>query len=353
MKARAALMKTYNAPLEIGEIEIPEPTGEAVVVKIAGAGMCHSDLHLLRGELTGFPSPLPMVLGHENSGYVYAIGDKVPQALLGKPVLVFGAWYDEEDEYTIMGEQQFAYKAAWSGILKYYGGYAEYMYVPSYKFLVPAHGLDDLESAAILTDAGLTPYRAVKKLLGLVKPDDYVVVVGLGGLGLFGLQYVKLLLNAKTIAIDILDEKLSFAEKLVKLENTDVLLNASRVDVIGEINKITNGRGVRAVVDFVASRKSIETYMKVLSKMSYYVLVGLHSPLGPEMPIHPMVINEITFLGSLWGNISELYEVAEFARRKKIKYSELVEKVKLKEINRAFEKLEKGEALGRQVIVPK
>lgn len=353
IKTRVALMKAYNTPLEIGEIEVPDPVGEAVVVKIAGAGLCHTDLHLLKGEVPGLPFPLPIVMGHENSGYVYSIGDKVPPDLLGKPVLVFGAWYEGEDEYTIKGEQQFAYGATWPGILKYHGGYAEYMYIPSYKFLVPAHGLDDLESAAILTDAGLTPYRAVRKLIGLVKPSDYVVVVGLGGLGLFGLQYVKLLLNARVVAIDILDEKLKLAEKLVKLEDTDVLLNATSVDVVNEINRLTNGRGVRVVLDFVASRKTIETYMKTLGKRSYYVLIGLHSLLGPEIPVYQMIINEISISGSLWGNLSELHEVVELAKRKRIKYREIVEKVRLEDINRAFEKLEKGEVLGRQVIIPR
>ncbi|MEM2234734.1 MAG: alcohol dehydrogenase catalytic domain-containing protein, partial [Desulfurococcaceae archaeon] len=115
-------MKSYNK-LEIGEIEVPEPAGEAVVVKVAGAGICHSDLHLLKGELPGFPTPLPIVLGHENSGYVHAIGEKVSSTWLNKPVLVFGGWYEEEDEFTLVGDQQLADKATWPGILKYHGGY--------------------------------------------------------------------------------------------------------------------------------------------------------------------------------------------------------------------------------------
>jgi len=350
MRAKAALMKTYNAPLEIGEIEITEPSGEAVIVKIAGAGVCHSDLHLLKGELQGFPQPLPIVLGHENSGYVYAIGDKVPKHILNKPVLVFGGWYEEEDEYTLIGEQQLSDKGVWPGVVKYHGGYAEYMYVPSYKFLIPADGIEDVEAASVLTDAGLTPYRAIKKLVGRINPDDYVIVVGLGGLGMFGLQYAKLLLNARIIAIDVIDEKLNIANKITKFENTDVLLNASKVDVVEEIKKITKGKGVRAVVDFVGSRRTFETYLKTLGKRSYYVIVGLHSVIGPEIPILSMVISEISLLGSFWGNIRELYEVTELARRNLIKYRELVEKIKLSDINRAFERLEKGEVLGRQVV---
>ncbi|MEZ0394128.1 MAG: zinc-binding dehydrogenase [Desulfurococcaceae archaeon] len=352
MRARAAIMRSYNKPLEIGEIEVPEPTGEAVVVKVAGAGICHSDLHLLRGEIQGMPSPLPIVLGHENSGYVYAVGEKAPRELVGRPVLVFGAWYEEEDEFTLAGEQQLAYRATWPGILKYNGGYAEYMYVPSYKFLVSAEGLDDLEAAAVLTDAGLTPYRAVRRLVGLVSPDDYVVVVGLGGLGLFGLQFVKLLLRARAIAIDVSDEKLEMARKFAKLEAQDHLINASKADPVEEVKRIAGARGARAVVDFVGSQKTIDAYLKVLGRKGTYVIVGLHSPLGPHIPIHAMVINEVSIVGSLWGNIRELREVVELARRGLIKYKELVTKVGLEEVNEAFERLEKGLVSGRQVLVP-
>jgi len=135
----------------------------------------------------------------------------------------------------------------------------------------------------------------------------------------------------------------------MKFENTDILLDASKVDAVEEIKKITKGKGVRAIIDFVGSRRTLETYMKTLGKRSYYVIVGLHSS-RPEIPILSMVISEISLLGSLWGNIRELYEVTELARRNLVKYRELVEKIKLNDINRAFEKLERREVVGRQVV---
>jgi len=169
-------------------------------------------------------------------------------------------------------------------------------------------------------------------------------------LGLFGLQYAKLLLNARIIAIDVMDEKINVAYKIMKFENTDILLNASKVDVAEEIKKITRGKGVRAVIDFVGSRRTLETYMKTLGKRSHYVIVGLHSSIGPKIPILSMIISEISLLGSLWGNIRELYEVTELARRNLVIYRELVEKIKLSDINRAFERLEKGKVVGRQMV---
>lgn len=353
MKSRAVVMKKYREPLTIEYIDVPEPYGEAVVVRIAGAGVCHSDLHLWRGELEGFPMPLPMVLGHENSGIVHARGEKVPDEFKeGVPVLVFGGWYDTDDEFTLSGDQQLARRVAWPGIVKYNGGYSEYMYVPSYRFLIPAHGIEDLAAASVLTDAGLTPYRAIKKLKPYVSPDDYVAVVGLGGLGIFGAQYVKSILAAKAIMVDVRDEPLEMIPKIVKLENSDLLLNARKVDVVKEIMKATGGKGVRAVVDFVGSTKTLETYLKVLDTKGIYVLVGLHSNVGPPIPIQAMVTKEITIIGSLWGNIKELYEVVDLAKRSTIRYREVVGKIKLEDIMMAFEKLERGEVFGRFVITP-
>lgn len=345
------VMKNYNV-IESSIIDIPEPTGEAVIVKIAGAGVCHSDLHLLKGQIPNLPYPLPIVLGHENSGVVYKIGDKVPSKLLNKPVLIYGGWYEEEDEYSLSGDQQLSDKATWPGIIKYNGGYAEYMYVPHYRFLVSAEGLEDLEASSILTDAGLTPYRAVKKLLGLIKPDDYIAVIGLGGLGLFGVQYVKQLLNARVIAIDIYDEKIEFASKIVKFESSDILINVSKINPRDEVRRATGSKGVKAVIDFVASEKTISTYLDLVGKKGFYIIVGLHSMFGPPIPVTDLVIKEAGIIGSLWGNIMELYEVVELAKRGLIKYRELVEKIKLDELKLAFEKLEKGVVRGRQVAVP-
>jgi len=351
VKSRAAVMRRYREPLSIEYIDVPEPRGDAVVVKIAGAGVCHSDLHLWRGELEGLPTPLPMVLGHENSGVVYARGEKVPDEFKeGTPVLVFGGWYEADDEFTLTGEWQLARSATWPGIVKYNGGYSEYMYVPSSKFLVPAHGIEDLAAASVLTDAGLTPYRAVRRLRPYVSPDDYVAVVGLGGLGIFGAQYVKSILAARAILIDIRDDALETAAKMVKLENADLLLNASKVDAAQEIMKATGGRGVRAVLDFVGSAKTLETYLKAVGTKGVYVIIGLHSPAGPPTPIQAMVIKEITVVGSLWGNIKELYEVADLARRGAIRYKEMVRKIKLEDLMTAFQKLERGDAPGRYVV---
>ena len=170
---KSAVFYDYKQPFKIETIKAPEVCGEQVLVKTVGCGLCHTDLHIWLGELPGLPEKKPCVLGHEPSGIVVAKGDAVPDYIkIGMPVLVQGAYYLEEDIYTLKGENVLATRPSpnWTGALGLYGGcYAEYFLVPSYRYLVPAEGLEDLAAAAVLTDAGLTPYRAVKKVL------DYLI----------------------------------------------------------------------------------------------------------------------------------------------------------------------------------
>jgi D-arabinose 1-dehydrogenase-like Zn-dependent alcohol dehydrogenase len=353
IKSRAAIMKGYKQPFSIEEINLPSPTGEAVIVKIAGAGVCHGDLHLWKGEFPGFPSPIPIVLGHENSGVIYETGENVPSEFKkGTPVLVFGGWYETEDEFTQIGEQQHARRPIWPGYIKYNGGHSEYLYVPSYKFLLRADDIEDLASAATFTDSALTSYRPIKKLRPYVSPDDWIVIVGLGGLGLFGSQYAKYILGTKTIFIDIRDEPLNFLPKILKIESEDVLINASKENAVEKILDITRKKGVRAVVDFVGSTETLENYIKVLDTKGIYIIVGTYSPFVPQLPLLNLILKEYVIMTSLWGSYKELQEVANLARRKIIKYKELVTKIKLEDITQALEKLDKGEVVGRQIIVP-
>lgn len=348
LKSRAAVMKGYGEPLSIEYIDIPDPTGEAVVLKTAGAGVCHTDVHEWKGELGILPDRFPMALGHEFSGVVYARGEKVPEEFKeGTPVLVYPYWWEVEDEFVLTGKQQLARVKSVPGSIKYHGGYSEYVYVPSYKYLVPAHGIEDLAAASILTCAGLTSYSAVMKLKHHISPGDPVAIVGLGGLGLLGAQYVKLL-GARAILIDIRDEVLELAAKIVKLDSDDVLLNATKVGV-DEIYRVTDSKGVKAVVDFVGSSKTIETYLIALDNDGIYVNVGVHGDVV-QIPVRIAVVRGITLTFNLMGSMKDLYDVAYLAKAGKIKYRELVTKIKLEDATKALEKLDRREVIGRQVI---
>ena len=177
----SATMYEYRKPLKIQDAT-KKPTitnGQQVLVKVGATGLCHSDLHLINGDWkNSIPLQLPIVLGHEIAGYIEEVGDMVPSALFaqGDMVVVFGGWGCGVCIHCKSGNEQMCNFAKWPGIMTD-GGFAEYVLVDSYRFLVKVQGKDNIrnsqssetkltiEEVAPLTDAGLTPYRAVKKLI--------------------------------------------------------------------------------------------------------------------------------------------------------------------------------------------
>src|SRR5712691_6106737 len=180
----------YKRPLETRAIPVPGVRGEEVLLKVEGSGLCHSDIHIMNGSRPIIPS-FPFTLGHENSGTVEEVGELVHGYKKGDSVIVYGGWSKKADRFTWTGQEQLTNISDWVGI-GHPGGYAEYLKVPTFRYLLHVEELDIAE-AAVLTDAGLTPYRAVKKLLPSLYPGSTVVIIGCGGLGQFGVQYAKLL----------------------------------------------------------------------------------------------------------------------------------------------------------------
>jgi len=356
---KSAVFYDYKQPFKIETIKAPEVCGEQVLVKTVGCGLCHTDLHIWLGELPGLPEKKPCVLGHEPSGIVVAKGDAVPDYIkIGMPVLVQGAYYLEEDIYTLKGENVLATRPSpnWTGALGLYGGcYAEYFLVPSYRYLVPAEGLEDLAAAAVLTDAGLTPYRAVKKVLDYTKTiaeaDDLVVVVGVGGLGTFGAQYVNVLAPHLNLAIVARrDEVLEFAQKIVP--RVYVAINAKKENPVEALKKAVGNKKIVAVIDFVGTNETISTYAKLLSPGGVYAVVGLGGTKA-SFSISDLVLREWKFVGSYWGSVADLREVVELAKKGLVKYREVVTKRwRLDEINEAFKVMHERRYLGRMVLTP-
>jgi len=351
-KHKVILLKEFGKPLSIEEAPTPIPKNEEVLIKVIGVGICHTDVHTWKGEWKnlGRPPRLPFILGHEIVGVVVAKGEKVPDTIkIGQKVLVYSWGYLEEDEYTIRGYTHLAKKHIHLAAA-IDGGLREYFLVPTYKFLVNVTELEDLPAVAPLGCAGITTYRAVKKVKQYLDPGDYVVIVGLGGLGSYACQWVKALMPyVGLIGIDVREEAIEFASKLVKF---DALINASKEDPIKTLKEITKGRGVKAIIDLVGSNKTFPVYLYTLSKLGIYVLIGM---MGMEVNIPltmPLITNEWTIIGSVIGTLAEQYEVVEFARRGLINYKAVVTKrLKPEEVTEAFESLDKGRVIGRQVVI--
>ncbi len=156
-------------------------------MRVGSAGLCHSDLHLINGEWkTAIPFELPKIPGHEVAGWVEELGELVPPRMLetGDLVAVFGGWGCGSCLICKQGDEQMCPTVKWPGLSQYDGGYAQYILVPSYRFLIKVVGTKlTPEQVAPLTDAGLTPYRAVRRFRHLLVPGTSIAVIGIGGLG--------------------------------------------------------------------------------------------------------------------------------------------------------------------------
>ena len=349
----SARIHEYQKPLVVESI--PKPSGvrgEAVLVKVGAAGLCHSDLHLMNGEWKdAIPLALPKVPGHENAGWVEQVGDTVPEGLFsrGELVAVFGGWGCGICTFCKRGDEQMCVAPSWPGLSQNDGGYSEYMLVPSYRFLVkvPKKGRLCPEELAPLTDAGLTPYRAIKKVRHMLGPGTSAAVIGMGGLGSYGIQYARLLApNSTIIAVDRNDKKLSLAGNF----GADHTVNSATTrGMRDEVLQLTDGRGVDVVLDTVGAENTISDSARMLAKGGALVVVGLFGG-QIKIPLLPAVVNENQVIASLWGNYNELKEVIELASQRKIKHA--YQSFPLKEINRAVDLLKQGQIMGRAVIVP-
>jgi len=337
---RAARLHAYGQPFHVEEVPTPAPGPGEVLVRIAGSGACHSDLHLRSGEMPLLPE-LPWILGHENAGYVEALGAGVPGPEPGTPVAVFGGWGCGTCRVCLGGEEQLCDVMRWVGVGRP-GGYAEYLVAPA-RHLVPLGDLDPVE-AAPLTDAALTPYRAVKKALPRLIPGSTAVVIGVGGLGHFGLQLIRTLSPARVVAVDVAPTKRDLARDL----GADLVLDPAEVDVVAEVRASSGGEGAAAVLDFVGSDTTLAAAAGAVARRGLVVLVGLA---GGALPFSFMgLATEVVVTSSQWGSRNELAEVLELARMGRIRAH--VERHPLEAINEVFDRLERGEVPGRAVLVP-
>lgn len=343
---KALRMTKAGKPAELRETTIPEPGPGQVVLKIGGSGACHSDLHLMDWPEGQLPWKLPYTLGHENAGWVEALGAGVSSVKKGDAVIVYGPWGCGRCRPCRLGRENYCERAAeigaFGGGLGLDGGMAEFMLVPSDRLLVP---LGDLapHKAAPLADAALTPYHAIAKSRDRLHPGASAVVIGCGGLGQMGVQLLKATTGARVIAVDTDEHKLEIARTL----GADVVLR-SDAGAAEAIRKATGGVGADVVLDMVGAEATLAVGVKSLRAEGRLVIIGL--ALG-TLPISffglPYGAEVAT---SYWGTITELIDLIGLARAGKIRME--VETFPLTQAPQVYEKLRRGEIRGRAVIVP-
>ncbi|MEW6364970.1 MAG: alcohol dehydrogenase catalytic domain-containing protein [Acidobacteriota bacterium] len=316
---KAAVLRQFGQPLCIEDRPTPEPKGEEILVRVLAAGVCHSDLHLQDGAYPNLH--LPLVLGHEIAGVAEGIGQ----------VLVYASWSCGLCNSCRAGNNQLCPEATEAGWARD-GGYAEYVLVPSRKYLIPLEGLDPI-TAAPLADAGCTPYRAVQRICPWLDRGCNVVVIGAGGLGQFAIQYLRLLTPSKVIVIDHSDAKRLRALELGAHE-------ASSPDAAPE--------HARAVLDFVGSDDTLRMAARIVDRSGIVVQVGEG---GGRLPFGlGLIPHEAVFTTSIWGSPADLAAVLEHARRGEIQMQ--VQTMPLQEVNEAFDRLRRGGVRGRLVLLP-
>jgi propanol-preferring alcohol dehydrogenase len=337
---KAARLSGFHQKLKIEDVPVPKVKGKGVLVKVTAAGVCHSDLHLMGGFLPDLP--LPMTLGHENAGIVAEVGADVPLLKKGDPVAVYGCWGCGTCRFCRQGEEQFCLRPTQCGITTD-GGYAEYLRVPDYRHLVRLDTIDPIAAAAF-TDAGLTPFRGIKKALPHLSPGDTALMIGIGGLGHMAVQILKALMpSVRIVAVDTSPKKLETALEM----GADHAL-AAQSDAAGEIRRLTGGFGVRAVFDMVASDGTLKLAAAVAAPRSMIVILGVGTGILPySFAAFP---HEVAVTGSTWGTMAELEELLSLAKARSIR--PITESYPLEEINRVYELMESGEITGRAVIVP-
>lgn len=354
MKMRAARMHGYNQPLEIEEVQVPDVGPNQVLIKVAATGMCRSDYQLLDGYFKdGLPVEFPFIPGHEVAGTIADVGSEVPKSASiseGDLVVVDPNWGDGTCRQCHEGNEQLCSNGQLVGFGPN-GGFAEYMLAPFDHVISVADQPDaDPQFLAPLTDAGITPYRGMKKLrdAGKLGAGRTVVINGIGGLGSYGVQYARLLGGGATVlGFARSDEKLSVA-KDHGAHHTVNVRDKSAEDVQNELEDLTGRRTVDAVLDCAGSAESLGLAAAILGTEGALGQVGLMGD-SVELPIFPFVSGEKSYFGSFWGNHNDLREVLALASQGLIKHH--VVTVKLDEINDNLQALGRGDIVGRAVVV--
>jgi propanol-preferring alcohol dehydrogenase len=350
---KSAKIIEINQPLQIEESKTPKPKGSQVLVKVQSSGVCHSDIHLWEGGYEGPQGQFlkttdrgvkyPLTPGHEIAGVVDSLGEQTEGFAKNEKVLVY-PWIGEGlCPACRTGEENLCDKPRSLGIYND-GGYAEYVLVPSYKYLVKLGDEIDTNTSAPLSCSALTAYGAVKN--GNLTPNDNVVIVGTGGLGLMAIQLAKAITGSRIIALDRDDNKL----KAAKENGADDIINSQKEDAVKAVMELTGRMGADAVIDFVNASSTVETDLNFLRRRAKLVLVGLF---GGELKLNliAMPTRSYKLIGSYTGSMNDLIELVSLAKRGIIKPI-ISNKFKLDEATKALKMLRDGKILGRGVINP-
>ena len=341
---RAVRLTEFGKPLEVQEIPIPDIGEKDLLVRVCAAGICHSDAHYRAGRSA--MGRMPITLGHEVAGVVEKVGAQISSHNVGDRVCLHYNISCGECEYCKAGNDQFCAAVRMLGH-HVDGGYAEYIAVPA-RNAIPLPEEIPFQEGATLMCASATALHALSK--SRVKEGETVAVFGVGGLGMSAIQLAKAAGADKVFAVDIQLDKLELAS-----EYGATPIDASRMDAVEEIRKLTKGKGVDVALEMIGLRKTMEQAIDSVAYLGRAVMVGLNQqPI--EINTYMQVLGkEAEIIGSNDHLLHELPLLVDMRRRNILDTSRVVSQtipLDADKINQRLDDLEKYTSDVRMVIVP-
>jgi NAD+-dependent secondary alcohol dehydrogenase Adh1 len=325
--------------------EVPEPTISGpldVIIKIGGAGVCRTDLHIMEGQWdAAMHTPLPYILGHENAGWVHEIGPGVTNVAVGDTVILHPLVTCGLCHACRAGDDMHCSNSAFPGLSRD-GGMAEYL-LTSARACIKLDPATQPKDVAALADAGITAYHAVRKAIPLLYPGTACVVIGAGGLGHIGIQCLAALTATRIIVVDQNPDALKLAEQL-GADHT-VVADGGQVAAVQDL---TGGTGANVVLDFVAEQGAEMDGWNMTGAAGSYFVIGYGGTL--TIPTLDIITTERNIIGNIVGTYNDLAELMVLAQAGKVTLH--TRTYPLDAAPDAIADLDAGRVRGRAILVP-
>ena len=340
---KAVRVTGYHQKLELTEVDTPEVTGpHDVIVRIGGAGVCRTDLHILEGQWAEKSQvSLPYTIGHENAGWVHAVGTAVTNVSVGDKVILHPLLTCGLCRACRAGDDVHCEDSQFPGI-DTNGGYAEYLKTSARSCVKIDDSLEPSDVAA-LADAGLTAYHAAAKAAARLRAGDRCVIIGAGGLGHIGIQVMHAISAAELVVVDRNPD----AVKLALAIGADhaVVADGSQVQ---QVLELTGGKGAEVVIDFVGEGGSTKQGLAMTRQGGDYLIVGYGENI--DVPTIDLISSEINIIGNLVGSYNDLVELMALAAQGKVSLH--TAKYPLGDFQTAIDDLDGGRVRGRAILIP-
>jgi NAD+-dependent secondary alcohol dehydrogenase Adh1 len=340
---KAVRLHEYQQMPVVEDVPGPKVSGPLdVVVRIGGAGVCRTDLHVIEGQWQAAMNPtLPYTLGHENAGWVEEIGSAVTNVAVGDTVILHPTPTCGLCRACRAGNDMHCVQGSFPG-LDSDGGMAEYL-LTSARACVKLHPDTQPKDVAALADAGITAYHAIRKAIPLLYPGTTAVVVGAGGLGHIGIQCLRALTAAEVIVVDPNPDALKLASELGAHHTV-------RADesVVEGVKGLTDGEGADVVFDFVAEKGAEQTSWEMTREAGSDFVIGYGGTL--TIPTLDIISTERNIIGNIVGTYNDLAELMVLAQGGQVTLH--TKTYPLDAAPDALRDLEAGKVRGRAILVP-